>query len=370
MLFPLGPYHPALSEPIGLRLMLRGETVTGVETHFGYLHRGIEALATERTLEDVLDLVERTCGTCGHSHRLALCLALEAHAGIKVPERARSLRTVFSEVERMLARLWLLMQIGRVGEFGGLFTAAIEAREIVFEACLAATEARLFWGVPVPGGAIGIDDPLALTNALDDMEPQILRIERLLSEKGPVTRRTTGLGNVTSTAITDLGLSGLLLRGTGADADVRLSTPYDAYKGMDDATLQAQALRQQLVGDVASRLRLAVAEVRLSMHVIAALLEELPEGQERATFPTMLNPGTASAMVEGPHGCETVKLHIGTTGGKPMDVQQSGWLTQLELLTPSMANSGMLPIALDRQRLSDVPLILTSLDLCIACIDR
>lgn len=370
MLFPLGPYHPALTEPMSLRLMLHGEKVTGVEPQFGYVHRGVEALATTRDLPDMLDLVERTCGTCGHSHRLAVCLALEAHAGVKVPERARVLRTAFAEVERVLARLWLLMQVGRVGEFGGLFSAALEARELLFEACMAATETRLFWGVPTPGGVNAIDDPLALASAMTDMEPTMVNIERFLSERGSVTRRTMGVGKITKNTTTDLHLTGLLLRATSADDDVRISMPYDAYRGMENASLQDLPLRDQLVGDVASRLRLAVSDIRLSMRLIATLLEELPDGQERATFPTTLNPGSATAVVEGPHGRETVRLHIGAAGGKAADTQQAGWLTALELHTPSFTNSSLLPIALDRQRLSDVPLILTSLDLCIACIDR
>jgi Ni,Fe-hydrogenase III large subunit len=370
MLFPLGPYHPALPEPLALRLALRGETVTGVELQLGYLHRGVEELAPGRDLKGVLDLVERTCGTCGHSHRLAVCLALESAAGVKVPQRASVLRTVFAEVERLQARLWFLQQVGRVGEFGNLMNAAIEAREIVFEACLAATETRLFWGVPMPGGINTIPDPMALVGAMEDSEASIVRIERLLAERGSLTRRTMGLGKLSSTTVTELGATGLLERAAGRDTDVRLAMPYDAYQGMDGDGLQSGDLRQYLVGDVASRLRLAINEVRQSMQLITTLLEALPDGQERAPFPATLNPQTATATVEGPHGRETVKLQIGATGDRAVDTQQAGWLTRLTLQTPSATNIGLLPIALDRQKLADVPLILASLDLCIACVDR
>jgi ech hydrogenase subunit E len=368
MIFPLGPYHPALTEPMGLRLALRGETVTNVETQLGYLHRGIEDLATTRDLPAVLDLVERTCGTCGHSHRLALSLALEQLAEVTVPPRAAALRTVFAEVERVLARLWLLMQVARVGELGGLFTSAIEAREILFEACAAATGTRLFWGIPVPGGAQGVADPQAIANGLTDCANALATIDRQLAPQGPIARRMVNVGKIPLTTVNDLGITGLVARAAGQDEDVRLATPYDAYPTVKE-TLVEDATKQ-LTGDVAHRLFEAGSEIRQSMHVITALLDDLPEGQERATFPALLGPGLATARVEGPHGREVVLAQVGIAEGKPVATDQPGWLTELRLSTPSATNSGLIPIALTGQRLGDVPLILASLDLCVACIDR
>jgi Ni,Fe-hydrogenase III large subunit len=370
MIFPLGPYHPALTEPMSLRLALRGEIVTTVETHLGYLHRGVEAAATARDLPATLDLVERICGTCGHSHRLALCLALERLADVSAPPRAEAMRSAFAEVERLLARLWLLMEIGRVGEFGALFTAAVEAREVLFEACEAATGSRLFWGIPLPGGALAVEDPGALAQGLTDIEPSIVAIERLLSAQGPILRRMLGVGKVTSTAVEDLRISGLVARGSGTEDDLRLAAPYCAYRLLaDDLATDAGDIKT-LTGDVASRLRLAQREIRQSMHAITTLLDDLPTGQDRATFPTTLPFGSAEAQVEGPHGRETVAVRVGTEGGRVMALAEPGWLTELRITPPSVANIGLIPIVLPRQRLSDVPLILASLDLCVACVDR
>jgi Ni,Fe-hydrogenase III large subunit len=370
MIFPLGPYHPALAEPMSLRLALRGETVTTVETHLGYLHRGVEAAATARDLPAVLDLVERICGTCGHSHRLALCLALERLADVSAPPRAEALRTAFAEVERLLARLWLLMQIGRVGEFSALFTAAVEAREVLFEACVAATGSRLFWGIPVPGGALAVEDPGALAQGLVDIEPTIVAIERMLSVQGAMVRRMVGMGKVTTAAVDDLGISGLVARGSGVEDDLRLAMPYCAYRLLADGLTADGGDIKALVGDVASRLRLALHEIRQSMHAIAMLLDDLPTGQDRATFPTTLTFGSAEAQVEGPHGRETVAVRVGIEGGKAVTLAEPGWLTELRITPPSVANAGLIPIVLPRQRLSEVPLILASLDLCVACVDR
>lgn len=370
MIFPLGPYHPALAEPMSLRLALRGETVTTVETHLGYLHRGVETLATTRDLPAVLDLVERICGTCGHSHRLALCLALERLADVSPPPRAEALRTVFAEVERLLARLWLLMQVGRAGEFGALYTAAVEAREVLFEACVAATGTRLFWGIPVPGGAAEVADPGALAQALTDIEPSIVTMERLLSAQGSIVRRMLGVGKVTTAAVQDLRITGLVARGSGVEDDVRLTEPYCAYRLLADELTEDAGDIKALTGDVASRLRLAQREIRQCMHAMATLLDDLPTGQDRATFPTALTFGSAEAQVEGPHGRETVAVRVGTEGSKPVVLAEPGWLAELRITPPSAANVGLIPIVLPRQRLGDVPLILASLDLCVACVDR
>lgn len=372
MIFPLGPYHPALTEPVSLRLALRGETVTGVEMHTGYLQRGVETLATQRDIFGALDLVERTCGTCGHSHRLAVCLALESAAGITPPDRARALRTVFSEVERALARLWLLMQIGRLTELGSLLTAAVEAREALFEACAMATETRVFWGVSVPGGVVNVVDPAALAEPLAVISTHLTSIDRYLAENGALARRTAKLAPIDESTAADLGLTGLLLRATGAEGDVRREAPYDAYDLAEEAQLSNAALSETLKGDVVSRLRLAVSDLRLSLQLIATQLDELPEGQERATFPDALPIGDTSATVEAPHGREIVSLRLAgnLAGGRNADLTSPGWLSSISLQTPSMANSGAAPIALVGQHLRDVPLVLASLDLCIACIDR
>ena len=101
------------------------------------------------------------------------------------------------------------------------------------------------------------------------------------------------------------------------------------------------------------------------------LLDQLPEGQERVSFSPTLPSGETSATVEGPHGRETVTLHIGdgAGSGRTVDSTKAGWLTALHLRTPSITNIGIVPIILNEQRLSDVALVLASLDLCIACAD-
>ena len=373
MTFPLGPFHPALTEPISLQFALRGEMVTGVETHTGYLHRGVTTLATQSDLATTLDLVERLCGSCGHSHRLALCLALEAHAQIVPPPRAQAIRMLFAEVERALSRLWLLMQLGRISGIGTLFTAAVEAREMLFEGCVTATENRLFWGVAIPGGAVNVADPEAFADTVADVNARLVAVDRLFAANGALTQRTAGIGKIMPATAEELGLTGLVLRATGLDAaDVRVTQPYEAYADFADALADDDTPTIPLFGDVASRARLALAELRVSLRLILAILDDLPTGQEQVTFPMTLAPGTVSATVEGPHGSETLTVTVGANinGGQLADLSRVGWLQSLTIQTPSATNIGIVPIVLHKQQLNDVPLVFASLDLCLACVDQ
>ena len=84
---PIGPYHPALEEPIHANLITEGEVIRDAEVFVGYNHRGIEKLATERNAIQTLVLVERVCGICSHSHALTYAMAVEAINGVEVPKR-------------------------------------------------------------------------------------------------------------------------------------------------------------------------------------------------------------------------------------------------------------------------------------------
>jgi Ni,Fe-hydrogenase III large subunit len=366
MTFPLGPYHPTLPEPIALRLALRGEKVTGVDTHVGYLRRGIEDLATRRDLEGALDVIEHACGTCGTGYRLAACMALEKAAGVTPPPLAQALRTIFAELERALARLWTLQQVARIGEFGALLTATLEAREILFEAATQATGRRLFWGIAIPGGVRAVEDPQALEDALDEMAPRVDEIERFVGPQGLVGRSLARMGTIDEEMATATGLTGIMLRATGVDDDLRVANPYAAYADVAEHLTWDPA---GYSGDVTSRLRMAALDLRASLSIIQALLAELPSGQDRASFPDSLSDGEAQSAIEAARGRGSINLRIGNGQERQANTTASGWLTQLTLQTPGAVNVGIIPIVCNGQQLSDIPLILASLDLCIACID-
>ena len=103
--FRIGPYHPALEEPYKVSVTCGGERVQDVRVEVGFSFRGIELLAQRRNWVQDVTLIERVCGICSNVHALTFCNAAEAIAGIEVPPRARYIRTIMYELERMHSHL-------------------------------------------------------------------------------------------------------------------------------------------------------------------------------------------------------------------------------------------------------------------------
>ena len=109
---PIGPYHPALEEPVHAKLYTEGEVIKDAEVFVGYNHRGIEKLATERNAIQTLVLVERVCGICSHSHAFTYAMAVEGINGVEVPKRGEYIRVITAELDRPLRILCLLLSPG------------------------------------------------------------------------------------------------------------------------------------------------------------------------------------------------------------------------------------------------------------------
>ncbi|MCS7181076.1 MAG: nickel-dependent hydrogenase large subunit, partial [bacterium] len=119
VIVPIGPYHPLLEEPEYFQLFCDGEEVVDVEWIAGYNHRGIEKLAESKHWDQVTFLVERICGICSTSHPFAYCNAVEDLAQIEIPERAKYIRSIIGELERLHSHL---LWIGLAGHFLGYNT--------------------------------------------------------------------------------------------------------------------------------------------------------------------------------------------------------------------------------------------------------
>jgi Ni,Fe-hydrogenase III large subunit len=356
--FPLGPYHPALPEPIWYQLSLRGETITRVEITTGYCQRGVEALLTRRSIDDGLKLAERLCGSAAHHHRLGFCLALERLAGIQPPPLARSLRSFFCEIERLLSHLSCAMRVAQAADRPRAFYAAVEARERLLEAMEQSTGQRLLWGLPIPGGVASKPDCAPLARELGQLPADLDKIERELVTDRSMQRRTRGLATITTEQARQLDLTGPAARASGLSDDARRTTRYDAYAS--DALDLPLPETDITVGNTAARIALRTAEMRASLKLTEQLLDTLPDGPLVQPLPDPLPAGEAEAAVEGPQGQET--WHLRSAG--------ANHLAEVTITTASQRNLAAVQPALEGQRLSDVLLILASLDLCIACIDK
>ena len=150
---PIGPYHPALEEPIHARLITEGEVIKDAEVFVGYNHRGIEKLATERNAIQTLVLVERVCGICSHSHAFTYAMAVEKINGIEVPRRGDYIRVITAELERLHSHfLWLGIACHIIGH-DSMFMHIWDERELVMDILEKMTGNRVNYAMVTIGGS-------------------------------------------------------------------------------------------------------------------------------------------------------------------------------------------------------------------------
>lgn len=128
---PLGPVHVALEEPVYFNLTVEGETIRKVELTSGHVHRGMEALATQRNLIKNVTLTERVCSLCSNSHSFTYSMAVENVLGMEIPVRARYLRVLAEEIKRVASHLFNTAIQAHIIGFKSLFMHVMEVREMM-----------------------------------------------------------------------------------------------------------------------------------------------------------------------------------------------------------------------------------------------
>jgi Ni,Fe-hydrogenase III large subunit len=354
--YPLGPFSSALTQPLPLTLLLRGDRIEDVEP--GDLmpyHRGVVALCEGKTVDEALTIIEHSCATAGQTHRLALVLALEAAANQPTSKHSRLTRVLFAEIERILARLWTLGVSARAAGFPELWRAALDQREDLYSATESVTGERIYWAIALVGGTRESLTLTGLADALTAFAPACEEWRKATIARGSLGMAAAGLGVISEEQAT--GLSGLAARAAGAQQDVRESAPYDGY--VDLAHVWPSSTYK--TGDAAARLLCAAEDLRTSVAVVQACLAELannPSAGVDERHDAANAQHTGEATVEGPHGAVTIRVTR----------DQEGGVERLECVTPGDALYALLPRILRTHNATQAPLILASLDLCAECL--
>ncbi len=354
---PIGPYHPALEEPYKLSLACTGERVDGVEIEIGFSFRGIELLAQRRNYIQDLVLVERVCGICSNVHAMTFAMAAETLAGIVVPDRARYIRTIVAELERLHSHLlWAGIGAEDIG-FQSLFMEIFYLRERVMDLLETISGNRVNYGMIAIGGVTrDLPDPAALRTPLRDLKATLEHdIVPVFLHDPTVKARTTGVGVLTREQALAYGVVGPFARASGLAADIRQDFPYAAYAELDFHLVTEAA------GDVQARVIVRALEMLESIRLIEAALDRLPGGPLRSSeaFP-VIPPGEVTARAEAPRG--EVLYYLAADG--------SDTPRRVKIRTPSFVNIPAIGVMAVGQQLGDMPLIQASLDPCCSCTDR
>lgn len=271
----MGPQHPATHGVLRLVLDLDGEKVIKCTPYVGYLHRGTEKLGENRTYPMVLPLTDRLDYVSSMANNIGYCVAVERLLGITVPERAKFIRTIMSELTRIANHIvWLATHALDIGAMT-VFLYSMREREKILELYEMACGARLTVTYPRIGGVrcdINQEFIDACTAFINEFPSHVEEYERLIDQNRIWLIRTKGIGVISAEEAINWGLTGPTLRGSGVAYDVRKCAPYDAYDQIDfDMPLGTNC-------DVYDRYRCRMEEFRQSVRIIRQCLEKMPGG--------------------------------------------------------------------------------------------
>ena len=355
---PIGPYHPALEEPIHAKLITEGELIRDAEVFVGYNHRGIEKLATERNAIQTLVLVERVCGICSHSHALTYAMAVEAINGVTVPKRGEYIRVITAELERLHSHfLWMGIACHIIGH-DSLFMHIWDVREIIMDLLEKLSGNRVNYGMVTIGGSRrDIDDDLRreILAGLEKLKAPTDRIVEICLTDKTIALRTKGVGVLPKEDAIRMGAVGPHARASGVKIDVRRDAPYCSY---DDFDFDVPTVDS---GDVFARVVVRALECYESIKIIQQALEKLPDGP--------INLGNKLVKIQPG---QTVARHEAPRGQLSHMVVGSGALNnhRVSIHVPSYKNTPTVPFMLRGNSVADAGLIIASIDPCFSCLDR
>ena len=357
-LVPFGPIHPALKEPEYFKLILEGEKIIEVIPRIGYVHRGLEKAAESRPWVQNMYMFERTCGICSFVHSLCYGQAVEGLTIYEVPRRAKYIRLIIAELERIHSHLLWVGLMGHWAGFETLFMWVWNDREVILDLVEAISGNRVHKSMNAFCG-VRRDMP-------ENMEDRIVERMKFIADRARYYRevidteetmlvRTENVGNkINQETAEKLCAVGPVARYVGLRQDVRLNDPYAAY---DEVPFDIVTRTE---GDVRALLRLRLDELVVSANMISYAVKHLPEGPIRVKIAPIIPAGEHSSHCEAPRG--EIFYYVKSTGGRTPD--------RVKSRQPTMAN---IPAALELlkgQTLADVPMVLTAIDPCFGCMDR
>jgi len=271
----MGPQHPATHGVLRLVLDLDGETVVKCTPYVGYLHRGVEKLAEDRTYLSALPLTDRLDYISSMANNIGYCVAVERLFGIEPPERAKFIRTIVAEMTRISSHIiWLGTHALDIGAMT-VFLYSFREREWLLDLFEEICGARLTVSYPRIGGVRNDVTQHFLDSLYEFTEifpKKIQEYETLIDKNRIWLKRTKGIGVISAEEAINWGLTGPTLRGSGVAYDVRKAAPYDAY---DKVEFEVPIGKE---GDVYDRYRCRMLELRQSTKIIKQCIEKLPTG--------------------------------------------------------------------------------------------
>ena len=353
---PFGPHHPVLPEPLHLDLVMEDEVVVKAIPSIGFVHRGMEKLVEKKDFQEFVYVAERICGICSFMHGMGYSMTIEHIMGIEIPERAVFLRTLWAECSRIHSHLlWLGLSADAIG-FESLFMHCWRLREHILDVFDMTTGGRVIFSVCKVGGVRkDIDDEKMkiILETLDKINDGMNDIARVFLFDKSINHRFAGVGVLSKESAIALGAVGPVARASGVMFDVRASG-YAAYPHLDVKIQTDEA------GDCLARTRVRINEIYESIRLIRKIAEIIPKSSTVDVKVTGNPSNEAFMRLEQPRG--EVVYYAKGNGTKFLD--------RMFVRTATFANVPSLLDMLEGIELADVPVLITTIDPCISCVER
>ncbi|MYC65395.1 MAG: NADH-quinone oxidoreductase subunit D [Acidobacteriia bacterium] len=355
----MGPQHPSTHGVLRVILKLDGETVLGTDCVIGYLHRGVEKIAENRTFQQFAPYVDRMDYVAAVSNGLGYCMAVEKLLDVEVPPRAQAVRVILTELNRIASHLlWLGTHALDIGAITPVFLCFREREEVlkIFENYCGArltTHAFRIGGLQYETYDTFEKECL---DFCDLMEQKLKEYHDLLTGNRIWVRRTKGVGILNAADCKDYGVTGPLIRAAGVEWDLRKAQPYCGYENYDFDIPTAKT------GDTFDRYMVRMEEMVQSCRIIRQAVDALPEGPIKGKVGKVIKPppGEAYVSIEAPKG--ELGYYIVSDGSlNPYRVR---------VRPPSFVNLGALDKMCRGSLVADVVAIIGTIDIVLGEVDR
>ena len=380
----MGPSHPATHGVLQLVLQLEGERVVKCVPHLGYLHRGMEKIAENRTYLQFIPYTDRMDYLAPLASNVGFALAVEELIGVTVPERCQVIRVICCELARIGAHLlWLGTHALDLGA-ATVFFHTFKDREWHYDLVEDLTGARLTTSFTRIGGLMhDVTDPWLgrMREFVDAFPGRVDAFESLLTNNTIWLQRTQGVGAINTEDAIDYGMTGPSLRATGLEQDLRKSRPYSGYENYEfDIPCGTE-------GDIYDRYLVRIEEMRQSVRILDQALKNLPDGPINIDDPKIVLPEkkrVLTSMEELIHqfilvtegvGCPAGEVYHSTEAPKGelgFYIVSTGEASpyRLRIRSPSFNNIATLPHLVEGGLVADVIANIASLDPVMGEVDR
>jgi NADH-quinone oxidoreductase subunit D len=380
----MGPQHPGTHGLLRLVLELEGEVVRRCTPVIGYLHTGIEKEMESRTYLQNVTLVDRIEYVASYLEEMAFYLSVERLLDVVPPPRARVIRVLLCELNRIASHLIYLGAAALDLNISSVFMYAFADRERFLDLSEMVSGQRMMPGYFRPGG-VALDLPEEFFPAarafLDDIPRRVDEYERLLDDNLIWRQRTEGVAPLSAEDAVALGATGPVLRGSGVPHDVRKAVPYGGYDEFDfDVAVQPG-------GDAYARYKVRMEEMRQSRRIAVQALDRLPGGpvitdDRKIALPP--RPELVRSMEAVIHQFKLVSEGIHPPAGDAYVATESargekGYFVvsdgsnrpaRVHVRAPSFYNLQTLPVMVEGRPLADVVMAIASLDIVLGDVDR